>query len=219
MPALIHHPEVWLFTLGPGGRLSPRRRVLLLTPQIHNSNLCLEHARRLGALFFCCCLVDLTQRPHSRLLRPKSRHLSTHADCLCGSGRILVAVFVLINKLQRKKTSPEKIAKAVEGARKLFPVKGSERILWIAVSLTAGFCEEFLYRGWLLNPDRCHRKVRLARTADFVLLLQLRPPLPRTQRHNQHRHPGRSLRPHLSGLRQPTAWADHSRPPSVLSHK
>ncbi len=116
MPALIHHPEVWLFTL----------------------------------LFFAAAWLIL----HSGLtLAYFGQNLGTYPRTLIVSAVLvaLVAVFVLINKLQRKKTSPEKIAKAVEGARKLFPVKGSERILWIAVSLTAGFCEEFLYRGWLLN--------------------------------------------------------------------
>ena len=39
----------------------------------------------------------------------------------------------------------------MEGAGKVFPVKESERILWVAVSLTAGFCEGFFYPDWLLN--------------------------------------------------------------------
>jgi uncharacterized protein len=63
----------------------------------------------------------------------------------------LVLALFLVNKLQKRKRNPEQIAKAVAGARKLLPVTQTERLLWIVVALTAGFCEEFLYRGWLLN--------------------------------------------------------------------
>ena len=69
---------------------------------------------------------------------------------------VLVAAFLLINKSHKPKTSrsPEstqRIVKAVGKLRKLAPKTETERNTWFAVALTAGLCEEFLYRGWLLN--------------------------------------------------------------------
>ena len=75
---------------------------------------------------------------------------------ICAILFVFVAALVLSSKMRTRKStaSPEraaKIAKAVEEARKLLPKNGKERILFVAVAFTAGFCEEFLYRGWLLN--------------------------------------------------------------------
>jgi uncharacterized protein len=63
----------------------------------------------------------------------------------------LIAMLVLVNKLQKHKPSPESLAKATADVRKLLPSTSAERLAVIPLALTAGFCEEFLYRGWLLN--------------------------------------------------------------------
>jgi uncharacterized protein len=63
----------------------------------------------------------------------------------------LVLALFLVQELQKHKHNPEQLANAVEGVRKLLPASKTERLIWIVVALTAGFCEEFLYRGWLLN--------------------------------------------------------------------
>jgi membrane protease YdiL (CAAX protease family) len=64
---------------------------------------------------------------------------------------IFVAVLVAINKLQKRKITPEQYAKQLDSIRKLIPTAPTERLVAIPLAFTAGFCEEFLYRGYLLN--------------------------------------------------------------------
>jgi len=64
---------------------------------------------------------------------------------------LAVAVLVAINKLQKSKPTAEQYAKQLDSIRKLIPSTPTERLLAIPLAVTAGFCEEFLYRGYLLN--------------------------------------------------------------------
>jgi membrane protease YdiL (CAAX protease family) len=64
---------------------------------------------------------------------------------------ILIVAVILLNKLQRRKMTPEQYAKQIENIRKLIPTTPAERLAVIPLAFTAGFCEEFLYRGYLLN--------------------------------------------------------------------
>src|ERR1700733_10205962 len=67
---------------------------------------------------------------------------------------ILVAIIVLLigaQKIQKKKASPQQLNNALDRVRRMLPKTPTERAVWIAVSLTAGICEEVLYRGWLLS--------------------------------------------------------------------
>jgi len=41
--------------------------------------------------------------------------------------------------------------KSLDKVRRMLPKTPTERAVWIVVSLTAGICEEVLYRGWLLS--------------------------------------------------------------------
>jgi uncharacterized protein len=68
-------------------------------------------------------------------------------------GIVVAIVFLLIGaqKVQKKKATPEQMGKALEGVRRLLPKTSTERSVWILVSISAGVCEEFLYRGWLLS--------------------------------------------------------------------
>jgi len=63
----------------------------------------------------------------------------------------IIALLVIVSKRQIRKPSTEQLSKAVGKVRRLIPVNGRERNLFVAVALTAGLCEEFLYRGWLLG--------------------------------------------------------------------
>jgi uncharacterized protein len=70
---------------------------------------------------------------------------------VCG---ILAAIFLLligIQNAQRKKASPEQLEKALAGVKRLMPTNSTERAVWVVVSLSAGVCEELLYRGWVLS--------------------------------------------------------------------
>jgi membrane protease YdiL (CAAX protease family) len=64
---------------------------------------------------------------------------------------ILVVAVILLNKLQKRNVTPEQYAKQIENIRKLIPTTPAERLAVIPLAFTAGFCEEFLYRGYLLN--------------------------------------------------------------------
>jgi|SRR5581483_559749 len=65
------------------------------------------------------------------------------------AGVILVAVLATYNRKQIAQLSPERLSKVLLRAGPLVPRSGVERGLLVLVALTAGFCEEVLYRGWL----------------------------------------------------------------------
>jgi len=67
---------------------------------------------------------------------------------------ILIAIIVLLigaQKKQTKKASPQQLNNALDRVRRLLPKNSTERAAWIVVSISAGICEEVLYRGWLLS--------------------------------------------------------------------
>ena len=67
---------------------------------------------------------------------------------------IVIATFVVI-RLSRKKarssTKEAALKQAAEQVKRIVPTSAAERGMFVLVALTAGICEEFLYRGWLLN--------------------------------------------------------------------
>src|SRR5580704_4760988 len=67
---------------------------------------------------------------------------------------ILIAIIVLLigaQKKQKKKPNQERLNKSLDRVRRMLPKTSTERAVWIVVSITAGVCEEVLYRGWLLS--------------------------------------------------------------------
>jgi membrane protease YdiL (CAAX protease family) len=64
---------------------------------------------------------------------------------------VIVAALVIVNKSRPQKASAEQLGRAASKVRRLLPTTRTERAIWVAVALTAGVCEEFLYRGWLLS--------------------------------------------------------------------
>jgi uncharacterized protein len=75
------------------------------------------------------------------------------------------AVFVIARlRARRSNLAPAPVAR--EGWRKLIPdfsalmpVTTRERLIWVAVAVSAGICEEVVFRGWLLST--LHRSLRL----------------------------------------------------------
>lgn len=86
-------------------------------------------------------LVDLGQH----LVHP--RRILGVTVCLAAAFGILVAQ----NLWQLRRTAPEDLAVQLGRARKIFPIGKRELLAWALVSLTAGICEELLFRGWMLN--------------------------------------------------------------------
>jgi membrane protease YdiL (CAAX protease family) len=70
---------------------------------------------------------------------------------VCGIVAAIVFLLMGAQKVQKKKATPEQIGKALENVRRLIPKTPTERGVWVLVSISAGVCEEFLYRGWLLS--------------------------------------------------------------------
>jgi uncharacterized protein len=64
---------------------------------------------------------------------------------------VIVAALVIVNKSRPQKASAEQLSRAASKVSRLLPITRIERLIWVAVALTAGVCEEFLYRGWLLS--------------------------------------------------------------------
>ncbi|MGA7078340.1 MAG: type II CAAX endopeptidase family protein [Terriglobales bacterium] len=94
------------------------------------------------------------------IIRRNGLTLSDLGEGLGSLLRVLVVVGVLVvmvaavgtlSKRQAKKASPEQLRKATAGISRLLPLTSTERAVWVPLSFTAGVCEEFLYRGWLLQ--------------------------------------------------------------------
>jgi hypothetical protein len=64
---------------------------------------------------------------------------------------VILGFLTIADRRRRGKSNPEKIAKAIEPLRRILPINARERFIYILVALTAGICEEFLYRGFLLG--------------------------------------------------------------------
>lgn len=64
---------------------------------------------------------------------------------------VAFAVITALGKRRKKNVSAAQLKKAAAGVERLIPQTRQEQVLFAAVSLTAGLCEEFLYRGWLLH--------------------------------------------------------------------
>jgi CAAX protease family protein len=70
---------------------------------------------------------------------------------VCGIVTAIVLLLIGVQKAQKKKANPEHLEKVLEKVKRLLPRNSTERAVWVVVSITAGVCEEILYRGWLLS--------------------------------------------------------------------
>jgi CAAX amino terminal protease family. len=69
---------------------------------------------------------------------------------LAGAGVILVGLFAANNRKRVAQLSPQQLVKVLDsGGGFMVPRTGEEQLLFALVSITAGFCEELVYRGWL----------------------------------------------------------------------
>ena len=63
----------------------------------------------------------------------------------------IVAVVFVIVLWRRRHARPQAPTAKVDRMRKLMPASGPEWAAFALVCITAGICEELLYRGWLVN--------------------------------------------------------------------
>ena len=156
MVALLHAGDVWVFTfilaiVYPALDYWVYQR-LTSAIKIYVWNI-------LAAWTLTAAAIALTFRHHLTLSEFGQNFGSyPRTVIVCAILVVVILALYLVNKLQKRKASPEKLAHATERIRKLLPKSAAERRMWIVVSITAGFCEEFLYRGWLLHVSAaaCH---------------------------------------------------------------
>ena len=112
--------------------------------ELYAWNICAEWSLVAGCVWVIRAkglrLVDIGER------------LGSPSRTIMVSGLLLAIVAMLvIAKIRPRNASVEHLSRGVGQARRLLPVNRTERAVWVAVALTAGVCEEFLYRGWLLS--------------------------------------------------------------------
>jgi membrane protease YdiL (CAAX protease family) len=66
-------------------------------------------------------------------------------------GFLGLAAITALNARQIRRAEREELERSVERARKFVPVEPTEVAAFALVALTAGICEEILYRGWLVT--------------------------------------------------------------------
>ena len=69
-------------------------------------------------------------------------------------GAALVALFLPIVLMRRSETTRARIAKSLEKLNFILPKTAEERRWFVLVAITAGVCEEVLYRGFLIHYFR-----------------------------------------------------------------
>jgi membrane protease YdiL (CAAX protease family) len=67
------------------------------------------------------------------------------------AGLVGLCALTAFNTGQIRRAKPEELFATVRRARKFVPVGGVEIAVFALVSVTAGICEEILYRGWLVS--------------------------------------------------------------------
>ena len=92
-------------------------------------------------------------RRHGLTLRDLGQTLGNHPLSLAVTvaGLVGLAALTVFNRRQIRRATSEDLFTMVRRARKFVPVGGLEIGVFALVSVTAGICEEILYRGWLVS--------------------------------------------------------------------
>jgi membrane protease YdiL (CAAX protease family) len=69
-------------------------------------------------------------------------------------GAALIALFLPIILMMRSETTRARVAKSLEKLNFILPKTAEERRWFVLVAITAGVCEEILYRGFLIHYFR-----------------------------------------------------------------
>jgi membrane protease YdiL (CAAX protease family) len=98
-------------------------------------------------------LTAVIAHRHGLTLRDLGQTLGNHRLSLAVTVVGLVGLLALtaFNTGQIRKATPEDLFATVRRARKFVPVGSVEIAVFAVVSVTAGICEEILYRGWLVS--------------------------------------------------------------------
>jgi uncharacterized protein len=83
-------------------------------------------------------------------LRPASAGEATMAMVYAVVGGLAVGVVLNVSLVRFVPSMREKVLRRMEGFNALLPVTGREKLWYAALAITAGICEEFLFRGFVL---------------------------------------------------------------------
>ena len=114
-------------------------------------------------------------------------------------GAALVALFLPIFLMMRSEITRARIAKSLEKLNFILPQTAEERRWFVLVAITAGVCEEILYRGFLIHYFReLPGFDRADRGADsFILRFWVRASLSGRRGDRADYDPGRDFRPYI----------------------
>ena len=145
----LHSSTIWIFTFVLVV-LFPLLDYILYarlksTLQIYAWNIIAEWA----LVVACVCVT----RPHGLRLVDLGEQLGNPRRTLPVAAVLtaVIGVLIVLSKKQKRTASPVQVSKALDKVRRMLPLSETERTVFAVVALTAGVCEEFLYRGWLLN--------------------------------------------------------------------
>jgi membrane protease YdiL (CAAX protease family) len=157
--ALLSSWDAWLLTFAlvvlvpTVGYLRFRRLQSHTGPVVPVRKKLVFYALIIGGQWALVAAMLLVVRRHGLSLADVGEHLGdarlTFAVTL-GLLAILAAVTVIVRRRLRR-AQPATLTAAVGRLRKFSPAFGPEMAAFAFVCLTAGVCEELLYRGWLVN--------------------------------------------------------------------
>ncbi len=160
--ALLAHlwssPDVWIFTIVLSATF-PAAGILLLRRLLSRG----QEDGRLRKLRIYACIILSEWVFVAALIWITNRHALTFVDIgeHAGNARLTIAVTLALliviafmanfNVRQLRRSAREKLEAEIGAIRHFLPESKPEIAVFVLIALTAGICEELLYRGWLQN--------------------------------------------------------------------
>jgi len=156
--ALLHAWDAWLLCLVLAG-LVPFHGVLAYgrlksgPDPIPTATKLRLYATIIAMEWALVALTFAVLRHHGLTLGDVGQRLGNPAITLSATvvGFLGLAALTALNARQIRRAEREELERSVERARKFVPVGSTEVAAFALVALTAGICEEILYRGWLVT--------------------------------------------------------------------
>lgn len=157
--ALLSSWDAWLLTFALAvlvptvGYLRFRRLQIQTGPVVSVRTKLVFYAKIISGQWLLVAAMLLVVRRHGLSVADVGEHLGdarlTFAVTFGLLAILAVVTAIILRRLRR--AQPPVLTAAVGRLRKFLPAFGPEMAAFAFVSLTAGVCEELLYRGWLVN--------------------------------------------------------------------
>lgn len=156
--ALLQSWDTWLLTLTLVGAVPVLgyvrfRRFLASSETTIGTGVKLTlYGRIVASQWLLVVAMALVLKRHGLRLGDAGQHLGDQRlTYSVAAALLLLLAVVAVVVLRRVRRAPAKTATGLGRVRNIIPSSGVEIAAFMAVCLTAGICEELLYRGWLLN--------------------------------------------------------------------